>query len=280
MSPNMINKQHIKYYSANGEDYLLWQFFDFKENGLYLDIGAFDGIHFSNTYSFELQGWKGVCVEPNPIFFPYLTQNRPASNCLQSACVSDITKSEIDMFCEELGLLSTTYKTPDYENFVAGRYKKRGLTFNGLKKVTVPAITIDEVIARYFPAGNSIDIVSIDVEGAEMDVLKSFDVKRYNPGIIVIESNHPEQTEKMIDYLATVHRYLYAGTLMENLFFVRTKTEVEKIRAIQIDCKIEPQIHPLGERFTPGQYIKGIIINKEKKHRLKWKSADPYKGLA
>ncbi len=266
----MINENQIKYYSGNGEDYLLWQFFEFKKDGLYLDVGAFDGIHFSNTYSFELQGWKGVCVEPNPFFFSYLTQNRRASICLHCACVSDNTKSETTLFCEEMGLLSTTNKTPDYESFVEGRYKKRGLSFGGLKLVTVPSITIDDVIARYFNKDDIIDIVSIDVEGAEMDVLKGFDANRYNPKIIVIESNHPVQTKEMVEYMTTAHRYLYAGTLVENLFFVKTKTEVEKIRAIRIDCTIEPQFHPLGERFTPEKYLKGKIVNKEKMDRLKW----------
>lgn len=266
----MINKNHIKYYSANGEDYLLWQYFGFKKNGLYIDIGAFDGIHFSNTYSFDIQGWRGVCVEPNPIFFQYLAKSRPNSICLQYACVSDKTKTEANLFSEEMGLLSTTNKTPAYESFVEGRYKKRGLSFGGLTLVTVPAVTINEVIAQYIPKNTAIDIVSIDVEGAEMDVLKGFDVNRGNPGIIVIESNHPQQTEEIVSYMATTHQYIYAGKLVENLFFVKTKADVDKIRAIRIDCVIEPQLHPLGERFTPEMYLKGKIINKERTDRLKW----------
>jgi len=266
----LINKTNIKYYSANGEDYLLWQFFDYKDRGVYLDIGAFDGIHFSNTYSFERQGWKGVCVEPSPVFFPYLTQGRPASICLHCACVSDKAKIETTFFSEEMGLLSTTNKTPDYESFVEGRYNKRGLSFSGLKLMTVPAITIDEVIVRHFYKDDVIDIVSIDVEGAELDVLKGFDMNRRNLGIIVIESNHPQQTEEIIEHMATEHRYLYAGKLVENLFFVKTKADVEKIRAIRIDCTIEPQLHPLGELFTPDIYLNGKVINKESTDRLKW----------
>jgi FkbM family methyltransferase len=264
----MINENLIKYYSANGEDYLLWHFFEFKKDGLFLDVGAFDGIHFSNTYSFELQGWKGVCMEPNPVYFSYLTQRRPASICLRCACVSDRTKHETTMFCEELGLLSTTNKTPDYENFVEERYKKRDLTFDGLKPALVPAVTIDETIDRYFHKNDIVDIVSIDVEGAEMDVLKGFDVSRRSPKVLVIESNRSEQTEEIVSYMASAHRYLYAGKLVENLFFVKTEAEVEKIRSIRIDCAIEPQLHPLGERFTTGMYLKGRII-KEKTIKLK-----------
>lgn len=260
----------MKYYSANGEDYLLWHFFDFKRNGAYLDVGAFDGVHFSNTYLFDQAGWQGVCVEPHPAIFSYLVQNRPDSKCLHAACVSDMNKNETTIFCEEIGLLSTTHKAPGYENFVKDRYKKRGLAFSGFKTVIVPAITVDEILLRHFPGNVNIDLVSIDVEGAEMDVLQGFDVKRHKPGIIVIESNHLEQSEEIVEYLAAKHEYLYAGTLMENLFFVKSKTAVDKIRAIRIDCTIEPQIHPLGERFITKQYLNGRIIDKEKTHRLKW----------
>jgi FkbM family methyltransferase len=259
----------MKYYSANGEDDLLWHFFDFKKNGTYLDVGAFDGVHFSNTYSFEIEGWQGVCVEPNPTFFSYLKQNRPAARCLQAACVSDMNKNEATIYCEELGLLSTTRKAPGYENFVMERYKKRGLVFSGFKTATVPAITVDEILLRYFPGNINVDLVSIDVEGAEMDVLRGFDVKRHKPGIIVIESNHPEQSEEMVEYLAARHEYRYAGTLVENLFFVKTKAEVAKIRAIHIDCAIEAQMHPLGARFTPEPYRKEKLINRKVTHKLK-----------
>jgi len=265
----MINKSHFKYYSANGEDCLLWHFFDFADKGLFLDVGAFDGIHFSNTYSFEIQGWKGVCVEPHPKIFPYLFKNRPGSVCLHAACAPDMSARETTIFCEELGLLSTTRKAAGYENFVKDRYKKRGLTFSGFKTATVPAITIDEIVQQRFPAGARIDLVSIDVEGAEMDVLKGFDVKRHKPGIIVIESNHPEQSEEMVEYLASQHDYLYAGTLVENLFFVRTKADVAKIRAIRIDCTIEPQRHPLGKRFTAEPYRKEKIISRNVTYKQK-----------
>jgi len=266
----MINEDIIKYYSANGEDFLLWQFFNFKQDGFYIDVGAFDGIHFSNTYSFEIQGWKGACVEPNPVFFPYLVKNRPASTCLQAACVSDMEKGQTTIFCEELGLLSSTNMTDDYEKFVKERFQKRGLVFDGFKQVTVPVITIDEAIARYLPDKTHIDLVSIDVEGAEIDVLKGFDARRHCPEIIVVESNNPTCTEEIVKYLETTHHYLYAGKLIENLFFARTKADVEKIRAIQVDCTIEPQVHPLGERFITEMYMNGRIISKEKNFRLKW----------
>jgi FkbM family methyltransferase len=253
----------MKYYSANGEDFLLWQFFDFAAKGAFLDIGAFDGIHFSNTYSFEQSGWRGVCVEPNPEIFPYLLRNRSHSTCLHAACVSDKKKAETTFFCEELGLLSTTNKAPGYGEFVRERYEKRGLAFSGFRTTTVPAITMDEIIVRHFIGNARMDFVSIDVEGAEMDVLQGFDARRHQPGAIVIESNHPEQSERIVAYMEDAHRYHFAGKLVENLFFVKTRADVEKLRAIRIHCTIEAQMHPLGERYTAEPYREARVIRKK-----------------
>ena len=59
----------IKYYGQRGEDFILWSIFQKDPTpGTYLDIGALDGAHYSNTLSFELAGWKGICVEAHPFY--------------------------------------------------------------------------------------------------------------------------------------------------------------------------------------------------------------------
>ena len=58
-----------RYYSQYGEDFILWNFFDYKEHGFFIDVGAFDGKHLSNTLSFEEHGWKGICIEPVSEYF-------------------------------------------------------------------------------------------------------------------------------------------------------------------------------------------------------------------
>jgi len=77
-----------KYYSQNGEDYLLCKFFGQELNGFYVDIGDFDGIYFSNTFSFEQIGWKGICVESNPDIFELCLKNRPNSVCFNDVCIN------------------------------------------------------------------------------------------------------------------------------------------------------------------------------------------------
>src|SRR3972149_7086762 len=70
-----------KYYSQYQQDKWLYEnIFKNNTNGFFVDIGASDGIKFSNTYFFEkMLGWNGVCVEPLPDIYKRLIKNR---NCI------------------------------------------------------------------------------------------------------------------------------------------------------------------------------------------------------
>src|SRR5258705_7614869 len=76
-----------EYFSQQGEDALLDRFFQQQPTGFFVDVGAFDGLHLSNTYIFEQRGWRGLCIEPTPMFFEMCVRNRPRSLCINVACV-------------------------------------------------------------------------------------------------------------------------------------------------------------------------------------------------
>ncbi len=97
-----------KYFSQFGEDYLLWKIFNQKPSGFFVEVGGLDGIRFSNTYSFELEGWNGVCIEPHPDYFPLLKINRPQSHCIEAAVGK--CNGFIELFAEPRGEFSTTDK--------------------------------------------------------------------------------------------------------------------------------------------------------------------------
>ena len=66
-------------YAQFGQDRLLYDFFEGKTNGTFVDIGAGEAIHYSNTYGLESQfGWTGVLVELDPIRRKDLQENRKA----------------------------------------------------------------------------------------------------------------------------------------------------------------------------------------------------------
>src|SRR5688572_349204 len=92
-----------EYYSQDGQDkYLDEKVFKRKTNGFFIEIGANDGITFSNAYFLEKnRGWKGICVEPHPTAFEKLKKNRTAK--LINACIADSEKEGEFMKIEGYG---------------------------------------------------------------------------------------------------------------------------------------------------------------------------------
>ncbi len=262
--------QAVKYYSQNGEDCLLREFFDPTKKGYFVDIGAFDGIHLSNSYAFEQLGWKGICVEAHPEYFSLLKKNRPQSLCLHYACVRQRNTHRIEFQVEKMGLLSSVLATHEFREDVRARYEDRGLTFQGFRPVEVPAAALDELLEKYYDRKFPIDFVSLDVEGLEPEVLQGFDADGYSPRVMVVEANTDAARHEIIEILTSFQKYLFAGRLAENLFFVNNKEDMEKIRSIELDCRIEKQSHPLGDEYSTPKYLRGKIIDSTKWNRLVW----------
>ena len=143
--------QNEEFFSQHGEDFLLHTMFSTTQAGFFVDVGAFDGIHLSNSFFFERRGWKGICVEPHPDYFPLLERNRPGSICVQAAVVGSSDTKTVEFLKEDLGLLSGVRadETTDMEQ----RYAARGMVFRGFDRIEVPAITLTDLLARHLPDG-------------------------------------------------------------------------------------------------------------------------------
>lgn len=248
----LFKHHNHQYYSQNGEDYLLSRFFRFKQTGFYVEVGAFDGVHLSNTFSFEQQGWSGICIEPNPDYFSQCQKARPRSTCIHAACTSEPSVNSIAFYQEELGLLSGTTCDRDYD--IQTRYKNRGLEFNGFTKIQVPATTLNHLLKSYLAQNTKIDFISIDVEGAEIEVLKGLDLEQFKPQVLVIEANSEESKQQLNHYLVCQHNYVEARTVRENIFYTANPQDAKRLKHIRMNCKLEKSLHPLGTKYTPAAY--------------------------
>lgn len=254
-----MNSEHNhtrKYYGQKGDDYLIWSLFPQGFQGFFVDVGAFDGIHLSNSYSFELAGWTGVCVEANPEYYPLLVKNRPGSQCVQAACVGDPDKKEVVFLSEPLGLLSgiEAFKTQNMER----RYSARGMTFPGWSEVVVPARTLTEILDEA-KAPENIAFLTLDVEGTELDVLCGLDFAKYSFRLIVTEANSAED-ERAVSSLLKEHGYMVSRKLGANTFYVRSAQDRDCIASATGTIEIEDTLHPLGEEATRVE-TRGRVIN-------------------
>lgn len=252
-----------KYYSQNGEDFLLCNLFNYKKSGFYVDVGAFDGVHLSNSYSFEQQGWSGICVEPHPAYFQLCKQLRPRAISLNVACVANDEVDTIDFYAEELGLLSGMLG--DRESDVRSRYEERGIQFKGFNRILVPASTLNALLDKYLPPETEIDFISIDVEGTELEVLQGLDLSRFQTRVLVVEANSQDVKDSLDKHLVQLNGYVEARNLGQNIFYAKNSKDIDKIRTISIHCQIEKNLHPLGEKYTLRQFIEGKAIHEHNK---------------
>jgi FkbM family methyltransferase len=228
----------IEYFSQLGEDCLLDRFFGFKETGFFVDVGAFDGVHLSNTYAFERRGWEGLCVEAAPFYYAQCTKNRPRSRCCNVACTA-VEKGLVEFQFERSGLFSGI--AADVKA-VTDVYSRAQLPFDGFDTVRVPSATLNRLLAG---TDVRIDFVSIDVEGTEIDVLSGFDLARYRPRVLVVEANSAEERQALVEHLAA-RGYTLARALAWNHFFVANEEDARRLRGIAVSAKLQQTMHPLG----------------------------------
>lgn len=152
--------------------------FEGKANGTCLEIGALDGIKDSITLHFEMKGWSCILVEANPELAEKAKINRRA---LVFSCAAGREPGTAEfVVAKGAEYLSTMMAAEDQ----IARMVKDGAT---IERVTVPVRRMDDILQQAGISG--LDFATIDVEGAELEVLQGFDLNRWNPKIVVVEDN-------------------------------------------------------------------------------------------
>ena len=169
----------------------------------FLEFGATDGLTLSNTYFLEnFYGWKGVLAEPDPQWHTKLFLNRPNSKIILD-CIWKKSNEELDFISSSIGEYSTIeqFKFSDKESMPENTESRNKKT----NKIKVKTISINDVIATEFE-GISPSYISIDTEGSEFEILKSFNFELYKPSVFTIEHNY-SNLEKQIDDLLESKNY-------------------------------------------------------------------------
>jgi len=233
----MIQPEDRLYYSQNSEDFLLWVLFnDQTAPGYFVEVGALDGVRFSNTYSFEQAGWTGICIEAHPDYIELLRKNRPNSKIVHAA-VANFDREYINFYANSRGSLSTLNADLEEEFRGYGEY------FTGWEVKQVPMHTLDTILSLHgAPVG--IDILSIDVEGGEVAVLQGLDLDKYAPRVIIAEVIHTS-IEMEVDAILTTAGYHRARKLSNNVFYCRDRTDARIIAEVKPSTRLVHCLHPI-----------------------------------
>jgi FkbM family methyltransferase len=167
----------------------------YKREGYFVEFGATNGIDLSNTYLLETEfSWKGILAEPANAWKLKLHENRPNA-FIETLCVwkdsnSLLTFNETDY--PELSTIDIFSGNDDW--YVNSRQEG--------KKYKVQTISLNDLLRKY-QAPKYIDYLSIDTEGSEYEILKSFNFSEYSIGIITVEHNYTPQREMIFELLTS-----------------------------------------------------------------------------
>lgn len=195
-------------YSQEGEDLIVDRLLGGKRDGVYVDVGCHHPFRFSNTYLFYKRGWNGVCIDPLPGTKKLFSRYRPRDKVIEAG----VSKSA--------GSLNT------FDEAVASQRDD----LRSYKIEQVIEVSTDRLDTLLLGANlcASIDFLSIDVEGFDLQVLESNDWNIYQPKIIIVEALDVAtkymdlMSDPVVNYLIDKQYIFYAKTGNSLIFISNT----------------------------------------------------------
>jgi FkbM family methyltransferase len=203
-------------YSQDGEDMVLRRMFEGKKSGFYIDVGAHHPFRFSNTCYFYRLGWRGINIDPNPNAIEAFRAARPrdANLCVG---VSDV----------EERLRYHVFNEPALNTFdpALAAERARLADYHLTETCEIPVRRLDDLLSENLQRGQPIDFLSIDVEGLDLQVLKSNDWGRFRPQALLVEDRTADIEQLIVNpihaFVKSVGYGLAAKTVNTLIYTVR-----------------------------------------------------------
>lgn len=180
--------------------------------GVFVDVGIGPVQFKSNSKHFRDSGWRVIGVDPNPKF---ALQHMYAGN--EIYCVACADTNKLSQFTINYNNDSSYTNDIDGVSFSAIDIRLPGVPKHNIQyKLNTMVLTLDSILE--FADISKVDILSIDVEGWELDVLRGFNHEKYMPNIIILENW--EHKADYIDYMTNI-KYKLVTTLSDNYIFIK-----------------------------------------------------------
>ena len=209
----------MKYYSQAGQDkFLHTKIFKNFKKGYFIDIGAYDGITFSNTLFFEKKlQWRGICVEP---ISTYANNIKKIRNCeVENIGISNISGEMTFLHVINSPMMSGIVEfmpKKEYQEF-----KQKAKT----EEIPIPIITFEELKNKH--NFKQVHYINIDTEGNELKILQSINFKKTFIHTISVEDN---KNEKKVDRILKRKGFILVKHSIFDKIFINTKSPFFKRR--------------------------------------------------
>ena len=214
LSTKFTDPHSIPSYSQFGEDRVIDSFFGPLEKGIYVDIGCNHPISYSNTWKLYLKGWFGLCVDANPYLINKYKKIRPKDIAVQKV----ISKEDgiVDFYSSRIShLISGVGQKTN------GHWQR---TIDNCDVITCESVSLSSLLSEH-KIPHYFELLTIDVEGLELEVLQSMNLKIYRPHLIVIEIHefdlsNPNSNPIYMELLSKGY-YLYSYLKPSGFFSLR-----------------------------------------------------------
>ena len=178
-------------YSQNNEEEIILKYYSIYKPTVtrFLDIGAYNGINFSNTYELTKRGWGGVCVEPVDKIFESLTKTHGENDKIQLIkCAVDDKETEQTFYeCED----ATSTFSPEWRD----RWEGAGVKYTTKKLITVSMDSLFEKI------GFDFSFINIDVEKNNISLFRTMDFSKF-PLLQLLCIEHDNENKEIQNHLS------------------------------------------------------------------------------
>lgn len=166
-------------YAQNGEDRAILELFPNATRGTYVDLGANHPYKISNTYLLYRRGWHGICVDPIPTLAKLHRRHRPRDMFLNVGV--GVESGEFDFYEMSSAELSTFSADIARELVSAGRAAI-------IRTHRIRALPVEEIVATIASDG-VFDLLSIDVEGLDVEIVRHTDWEKVRPRVVLCETS-------------------------------------------------------------------------------------------
>lgn len=210
-----IADPHKISFSQSGEDIIMEYLLGLRNISVptFLDIGGYHPVYANNTYKFFLKGARGVNIDANPAAIESFKKKRPQDVNLNVGVGSE--EGTFPFFIMEEESLNT-FSIEELGNLkLSGHSLKQGLD--------IPVVKVNKIFEQYFKE-NGCDLFSLDAEGADFDIIRSFDFNKYAPKVICIETINytPDGTGSkrtdLCSYIEEKGYFEYANTNINSIY--------------------------------------------------------------